>query len=207
MADMDCNVAVNVMHRYLDGDLPREDTVELRSHLAGCAACRDRFETLSRTESLLGGMPAAQAPADLGERIMKAMPRAPRPAAWTKWVRRHPAASAAAIFVVVMLTSFVAMWNQNQELSVSGPDLANIEVEGNTVIVPAGVQVHGDLTVENGNVRVLGDVEGNLTVIDGDVAPLASTAHIAGEIRQIDRALDWFWYKVSSWFGSLAYGA
>jgi hypothetical protein len=54
---------------------------------------------------------------------------------------------------------------------------------------------------------VLGDLEGNLTVIDGNVIPLASTAHIAGEIKTIDRAVDWMWYKVSSWFGALAYGS
>jgi hypothetical protein len=56
-------------------------------------------------------------------------------------------------------------------------------------------------------VQVLGDLDGDLTVIDGSVVPLASTAHIAGEIKTIDRAVDWFWYKVSSYFGTLAYGS
>jgi cytoskeletal protein CcmA (bactofilin family) len=106
-----------------------------------------------------------------------------------------------------MLSSFVAMWNQDQELSVTGPDLEHIQFEGNKVIVPEGVKVNGDLTVVNGDVQVLGDLEGNLTVIDGNIIPLASTAHIAGEIRTIDRAVDWMWYKVSSWFGTLAYGS
>ena len=138
---------------------------------------------------------------------MKALPSSRRPAAWTSWVRRHPAVSAAAIFLVVMLSSFVSMWNQSQEFSVSGPDLEHVVIEGKKVIVPEGQKVSGDLTVVNGDVQVLGDLDGNLTVIDGHLTPLASTAHIAGEIKTIDRAVDWFWYKVSSFFGTLAYGS
>jgi cytoskeletal protein CcmA (bactofilin family) len=105
-----------------------------------------------------------------------------------------------------MLSSFVAMWNQDRQLSIAGPDLDNVVIEGNTVTVPAGQQVSGDLTVANGTARVLGDVKGDLTVIDGSVI-LASTAHIAGNVKKIDRAVDWVWYKVTSWFGTIAYGS
>lgn len=106
--------------------------------------------------------------------------------------------------MVVMLSSFVAMWNQDQELKVAG-DLEHVVVQGNKVIVPAGVHVKGDLTIENGTAQIDGDLDGNLTIIDGSYT-MASTAHIAGNVKQIDRAVDWIWYKVSNWFGSLAYG-
>jgi anti-sigma factor RsiW len=207
MADMKCNVAVVFMHEYLDGDLAREETKQLQQHLVECSSCHAYYESLERTDAFVRTLPIEKAPEQLGDRIMKSLPSQRRPAAWTSWVRRHPAVSAAAIFMVVMLSSFVAMWNQDQELSVTGPDLGHIQFEGNKVIVPAGVKVKGDLTVVNGDVQVLGDLEGNLTVIDGNVIPLASTAHIAGQIKTIDRAVDWMWYKVSSWFGAIAYGS
>jgi anti-sigma factor RsiW len=206
MADMKCNVAVVFMHDYLDGDLTREDTKQLQEHLIHCPSCSEHLEALSLTDALIRALPVEAAPLQFGDRIMKSMPKPRRPAAWTSWVRRHPAVSAAAIFMVVMLSSFVAMWNQEAQLSVTSPDMQHLVIEGNKVIVPAGQKVSGDLTVVNGNVEVLGDLEGNLTVIDGNLAPLASTAHIAGQIKTIDRAVDWFWYKVSSFFGTLTYG-
>ncbi len=207
MADMKCNVAVVFMHDYLDGDLAREETKQLQQHLCECPSCYTRYEALERTDALVKALPIEKAPEHLGDLIMKSLPSPRRPAAWTSWVRRHPAVSAAAIFMVVMLSSFVAMWNQDRELSIAGPDLGSLVIEGNKVIVPEGEKFSGDLTVENGDVQVLGELDGNLTVIDGSVVPLASTAHIAGEIKTVDRAVDWFWYKVSSWFGTLAYGS
>ncbi|XID90786.1 zf-HC2 domain-containing protein [Paenibacillaceae bacterium WGS1546] len=204
---MKCNVAVMYMHDYLDGDLSREEKSQLREHLHECPSCNARFEALARTDALVKAQPIEKTPEDLGYKIMKAMPNPKRPAVWTSWVRRHPALSAAALFVVVMLSSFVSLWNQGEELSIAGSDLDQVVVEGNKVIVPYGTKVSGDLTVVNGEVQVLGDLEGNLTVIDGQVTPLASTAHIGGQIKTIDRAVDWFWYKVSSFFGTLAYGS
>ncbi|MCD9025690.1 zf-HC2 domain-containing protein [Cohnella silvisoli] len=204
---MKCNVAVVFMHDYLDGDLAREEAKQLQEHLGQCPSCYARYESLERTDAFVRTLPIEKAPEHLADRIMKSLPSPRRPAAWTSWVRRHPAVSAAAIFMVVMLSSFVAMWNQDQELSVTGPDLEHVVIEGNKVIVPEGQKFSGDLTVVNGDVQVLGDLDGNLTVIDGNVSPLASTAHIAGEIKTIDRAVDWMWYKVSSWFGTLAYGS
>jgi anti-sigma factor RsiW len=206
MADMKCSVAVASMHDYLDGGLSRESSMSLKHHLSECSACRTRFNELERTEALMLAFPVEQAPSGLEDRIMQSLPKSRRPAAWTGWVRRHPAVSAAALFLVVMLSSFVAMWNQDRQLSIAGPDLDNVVIEGNTVTVPAGQQVSGDLTVANGTAKVLGDVKGDLTVIDGSVI-LASTAHIAGNVKKIDRAVDWVWYKVTSWFGTIAYGS
>lgn len=205
MADMKCNVAVAYMHDYLDGGLPREQMKDLKDHIAGCAACEARLAELEKTDAFLRAMPVHTASPQLTERIMGVIPKPRRTASWTQWVRRHPAMSAAAIFFVVMLSSFVAMWNQDQQLKVSGPDLEHVIIEGNTVTIPAGEKFNGDLVIENGSAQVLGDLEGNLTVVDGNVT-LASTAHIAGQVKEIDRAVDWVWYKVSSWFGTIAYG-
>jgi anti-sigma factor RsiW len=203
MANMDCKIAVAWMHEYLDGDLGRKQAEMLREHTGRCEACRARLDALANTEAFIRGMPSVKTPENLEARILASLPKPRRSSA--KWLRRHPAVSAAALFLVVMFSSFITMWNQDKQLSVSGPDLENVEIQGTTVIVPAGKQVSGDLTIVNGSAEVLGEVKGDLTVIDGKVM-LASTAHIAGNVEKIDRAVDWAWYKIRSWFGTLAYG-
>ena len=103
-----------------------------------------------------------------------------------------------------MFSSFLAMWQQDSQLAVRGSDLAQVVIEGDTVTVPAGAHINGDLTVENGKANVLGEVDGDVTVISGSLYE-ASTAHISGEVKKIDQALDWFWYKVTTSISSLAY--
>jgi hypothetical protein len=60
------------------------------------------------------------------------------------------------------------------------------------------------LTVENGKTQIYGDVQGNLTVIDGSLYQ-ASTAHISGQVKSIDQAMDWIWYKITNMFSDVAY--
>ena len=204
---MDCKIAALWIHEYLDGELPHDRAESLRCHFRECPACRAHFDSLAQTEAFVRAIPPVSAPDGLGSRIMAGLPKRRRPAAaWAGWVRRHPGLAAAALFVAVMLSSFAAMWNQDSQLTVSGPDLENVVVEGKTVVVPEGKVVSGDLTIVNGSVQVLGEVRGNLTVIDGEIM-LASTAHIAGQAEEIHRAIDWAWYKVKSWFGTMAYGS
>ncbi|UVI29772.1 zf-HC2 domain-containing protein [Paenibacillus spongiae] len=209
---MNCNVAIVWMHDYLDSELPRDDVLQLKNHLLSCPACRARFEQLERTEALMRSkmevpvtMDSEQA-AQLTQRIVSQFPAAKRRVAtgWARWIRKHPAVSVAALFAFVMLSSFITMWQQDTQLSISGSDLAQLVINGDTVTVPEGVYIKGDLIVENGKANVLGDVEGNVTVIDGQLYQ-ASTAHISGQVKKIDQALDWFWYKVTQSISSLAY--
>ncbi|GMK42810.1 hypothetical protein PCCS19_58700 [Paenibacillus sp. CCS19] len=207
---MNCNVAIVWMHDYLDGDLPPQDIRELKTHLLACPDCRARFDELERTESLLTTALRSPSPitaahsAALNERIKSVLPKQRKQTAWLRWVRNHPAVSVAAVFFFVMLSSFLSMWHQDGELVVKGEDLQHVIIEGDKVIVPAGTKVNGSLTIENGTADVQGDVEGNVTVIDGKLQ-LASTAHIAGSSRTIDRALDWFWYKVTETVTDMAH--
>lgn len=199
---MNCNIAIVWMHDYLDGELPQQDIRELKAHLLACPACRARFDELERTESMLSSSFHASSSytpehsEQLSERIMAALPQKRKQAVWFRWVRNHPAVSVAALFVFVMMSSFISMWQQDGEMVVKGDDLQHVIIEGDKVIVPAGTKYNGNLTIENGTAEVQGDVNGDVTVIDGSLQ-LASTAHIAGSSRTIDRALDWFWYKVT----------
>lgn len=212
MAAMNCNVAIVSMHDYLDGELTREDAAKLKAHMIACPECRARFEKLERTEALIhnaleirGGAAETGESALRTQRIMSALPLKQRKSmGWTRWLRNHPAIAVAAVFAFVMLASFITMWEQDDQLTVRGNDLTQLVIDGDTVTVPEGVHVKGDLTVENGKANVLGDVEGNVTVIEGSLYQ-ASTAHISGQVKTIDQALDWFWYKVTHSFSSLAY--
>jgi len=206
---MDCRMAVQFMHEYLDQELTRDRLAVLETHLRACPACRNRLEVLTGTEALIRSACTrreALPPADLADRIVRSLPAAPRPRKWARWVRRHPAVTAACFFALVMLTSWLATWNQDDRLRVeAGPDAERLVIEGRTVIVPEGQKVSGDLVVANGTVRIDGEVDGNVTVIDGNVL-LASSARIAGEIQEIDRAVDWLWYRVSALLNGLAGG-
>lgn len=214
MAAMNCNVAIVWMHDYLDGELPREDIVTLKSHLLSCPACRNRLDQLQKTDAaafhtLTAIDPAAdydkKASEQLTERIMQQLPKPQRKQRnnFVRFIYRYPGVTAAAIFVLVMLGSFLTMWEEDSKLIVAGDDLQHIIIEGNTVIVPEGAHYTGNLTVENGIANVMGEVDGNVTVIDGSIN-LASTGYIAGQSRTIDQALDWFWYKVTQTFGGKA---
>ncbi|MNL76982.1 Anti-sigma-W factor RsiW [compost metagenome] len=85
---------------------------------------------------------------------------------------------------------------------VQGSNLQDVVIQGDTVIVPQGHTVNGDLVVKRGELKVEGDVTGNVVVIDGSVN-LASTAHIAGEVKQVDEALSWVWYKLGEFVGKI----
>ncbi|KIL37997.1 anti-sigma W factor [Gordoniibacillus kamchatkensis] len=200
---MNCRDAIPLMHEYLDGDLPGTEAAKLKEHMLACRDCRAMFEQFEKTEALVRSLTPAPVPDDLTPKIMSGIPKPRRRSGWLRWVRRHPAVSVAAVFVAVMLVSFASLWNQDAELAVKGADLDQVQIHGHTVIVPQGRTVHGNLVVENGEVRVDGEVTGNLTVIDGTVN-MASTAHIAGQIKQVDQALDYVWYKLNEWAGLIA---
>ena len=50
-------------------------------------------------------------------------------------------------------------------------------MEGQTVIVPNGEVVKGDIVVKNGDIVVEGEVDGNVTVINGQYMASYSSCH------------------------------
>lgn len=204
---MECKLAVSMMHDYLDDDLPGEQQRELKEHLLCCPECRAKFKELEQTDMLLFSMrhqsPAA-VPDDMAARIMNALPAPKKQSRLWTWVKHHPALTAASMFLVVMLMSTLTLWNQENQLVIRGNDLDQVVIKGNSVIVPSGKTITGDLTVTNGKTEVYGEVNGNVTVIDGSLYQ-ASTAHISGQVKSIDEAVSWIWYKVTNLFSEVAY--
>lgn len=193
---MDCKEAILLMHDELDGELDRAGAIELKRHMLACPACRERYAKLEKVGAYLRSLKPVAAPPHLTTAaIMQKLPAPAKRAAWVKWPRRHPAATVAVVFLVVMLGSFLSMWNQNNQLALQG-DLDHVVIEGRTVIVPEGETVRGNLVVENGEVQVNGKIDGNLVVIDGNYA-LASTAQISGSITSVNQAVEWLWYKMN----------
>lgn len=199
---MECREALPWIHEYLDGDLEPDRAEALRLHMRGCANCTAMFAEFERTEALVRALDEPAAPPHLSASIMAALPPMRSNRSWARWMRKHPAATAAAAFLLIMVSSFFSLWNQGSQLAVRGDDLEGIVIEDGKVIVPQGARMEGDLVVENGTVQVDGDLEGDLIVIDGNVA-LASTAHISGRVQEVDRALDYIWFKLGEWFGGM----
>lgn len=201
---MDCKVASRWTHEYLDGTLTTEQGRQWQQHLRHCPDCRRYLDSLEQTEGLLRAVPAAHVPESLTTAsIMEKLPRPRRSAVFKQWIKRHPAASVAAVFLLVMLSSFLSLWDRETSLIVKGNDLEGVVIEGSTVIVPKDRVVSGDLTVENGRLQIEGAVDGNVIVIDGSVN-MASTASIAGQVTSINQTIDYFWFRVKEFFSGFS---
>lgn len=200
---MDCKEAILLMHDYLDGDLTGPEAERLKRHFQSCASCRERYAKLEKAGALVASLKPVCAPSPMSTlAIMQKLPAPKRRSIWAAWPRRHPAATVAALFVIVMLGSFLTMWDEGTQLVVQGSDLEQIVIKGNTVVVPEGHTVRGNLIIEHGDIEVDGKIEGNLVVIDGKYA-LASTAHISGEITSVNQAVGWIWFKLNHLFSQL----
>jgi anti-sigma factor RsiW len=198
---MHCKESISLMHEYLDGDLYGARLADLNQHVMTCNTCKAHMKQLERTDVFMGSWTTPSLPDNLTQRVMHVLPEEQKQSRWIRLVKNHPAVSAAMFFFVIMLSSFLSLWNSDTELMVKGTDLEQVVIKGNQVTVPEGRTVKGDLIVENGEIQVFGNVTGNLVVIDGSYN-LSSTALIAGEINHIDEALDWLWYKLKDWFNS-----
>ncbi|MDQ0092086.1 anti-sigma factor RsiW [Paenibacillus anaericanus] len=204
---MDCKQASSLMHDYLDDDSSTAQNIELKNHLQGCPSCHMQFKELEQTEMMLFATikhSTFSASDDLVDRILGKIPSQRKQQDWAKWIKRHPAITAAAVFLFVMLISMVSFWDSDEQLVVKGVDLDQVIINGNTVTVPSGTTIAGNLTVENGKAEIYGEVQGNLTVIDGSYFQ-ASTAKISGHVKSIDQALDWIWYRITNTFTEVAY--
>ncbi|MDF2669957.1 MAG: anti-sigma factor [Paenibacillus sp.] len=201
---MNCKDAIPLIHDYLDGSLSGSQVKELKGHLTSCADCHKRYQQLEKAETLFRSLGTVTAPPHITDRVLRALPPPPRRKSWVTWIRRHPAATAAAVFAFVMLSSFFSLWNEDTDLIIRGADMNHLVIEGNQVYIPPEQVVHGNLVIENGSIQVDGTIEGNLIIIDGSYA-LASTARISGEIKIVDEAIQWLWYKTNQFFSAVAH--
>lgn len=186
------------MHQYLDEEISVEEEKELREHLAQCDTCQSHFHELEKAIALVKSTSHIQAPNDFLDNVMAKLPKEKKKVGVQRWFRHHPLLTAASLFIVLMMGSVVSSWNGEQQLSVSKQP--NLIVQNDTVIVPEGEIITGDIVVKNGTLKIEGKVDGNVTVINGTVTNgeqyLASAGQVTGEIKEINEIFDWVWYHI-----------
>ncbi|MBM7573290.1 zf-HC2 domain-containing protein [Aquibacillus albus] len=184
---------IQLMHHYLDGDLNKEEEQQLRTHLQSCKECQNHFQELKRTITLLESNSHLQPSPNFTNKVINSLPKEKKRISYLRWFKAHPAITAAAIFFILMFTSVFSAWNQDGHLSVSKEQ--NLIIENDTVIVPEGVVVEGDLVVKNGNLKIEGAVNGDVVIINGEHL-MASAGEVTGELEQVNQIFEWFWYSL-----------
>ncbi len=186
---------VHLMHDYLDGEISREHELELKSHLQSCVDCQAHMHELSDVVAFVKGAAHVEAPNYFTETVMARLPKEKSHAGFSRWFRQHPMLSAAALFILFMSSTIFTNFNDEQQFSFTKQE--NVIIEGETVIIPKGQVVVGDLVVKNGNVQIDGELDGDLTIINGSKY-MASTAVITGKTEEINQAFDWLWFKIKN---------
>lgn len=184
---------VHLMHEYLDGEISREHELELKSHLQTCKECQAHMHELSDVVAFVKGAARVEEPTNFTNSVMARLPKEKSHAGVSRWFRHHPIITAAALFILFMSSALFSNFNEEQQFSFTKQE--NVVVEGETVIIPEGQVVKGDLVVRNGDVRIDGELDGNLTIINGSKY-MASTAVITGKTEEIDKVFDWLWFKI-----------
>lgn len=209
---MKCNKEyAQLMHEYLDGDLNQQGEGDLRQHLEGCEACQKHFHELTRTMTFIQSAAHIPAPENFSANVMQKLPTEKKHVKYKRWFKAHPILTAAAIFLIFMISSVFSSWNQDSQLVVSKQD--DLVIEGNTVIVPEGVTVADDLLVKNGDLMVKGTVDGNVTIVNGKLIEdrddgtemeneslTASVGEVNGELNHVDQFFEWIWYNFKKVF-------
>lgn len=183
------------MHDYLDEEISVEHEMELKNHLKQCSECQKYFYELEKSIALVKSIAHIAAPDDFTMKVMNKLPKEKKKVGVQRWFRHHPLLTAASLFLVLMMGSVFSTWNKEHSLSVSKQP--NLVVQNDTVIVPEGEVVKGDVVVRNGSIRIEGEVEGNVTVINGEQY-MASAGNVTGEIKEINAIFEWIWYYMKN---------
>jgi anti-sigma factor RsiW len=187
---------VDYMHEYLDGDISREHEQALKQHLQSCSSCQQHMHELSDTVAFIKSAAHITAPPSFEEQVISRLPKRKNAVGIQRWFRQHPIIVAAAVFCLFMSATLLGSFPNDEHFSVTKQP--NLIVDGQTVRVPEGEVVKGDIVVKNGDIVIEGEVDGNVTVINGNY--MASTAVVTGQVQEIDQAFEWLWYKIKKGF-------
>jgi anti-sigma factor RsiW len=181
------------MHEFLDDELTAKEEQVLKEHLQHCPDCQEHFRELKKTIAYVNGTSQITAPNDFTRHVMERLPNEKLNVGVKRWLRGHPFFVAALLFIIFMGSATFSIWNDDQEFSFTKKP--HLVVKDHTVIVPKGEVVKGDLTVKNGNLRIDGKVEGDVTVINGDKY-MASAGNVTGNVKEINEMYDWLWFEM-----------
>ncbi|TSB47840.1 anti-sigma factor family protein [Alkalicoccobacillus porphyridii] len=201
---MSCESHVQgLIHKYLDGDATESEKKELYLHVETCEECGLHLRELKKVIAFTQSASHIEAPANFTNQLMMNLPPKKQSSRWKNHLRKHPILVAAAIFMLLMSTSIFSAWSGNSDkVSVSGSGNIQINKEEGIVTIPEGETIHGDLVVRNGELNVEGNVEGNVLLVNSKPY-YASTGEIAGEIEEVNQALEWVWYNTKNFFAEV----
>ena len=182
------------MHDYLDDDINEEHKNVLLMHIEECDECRNIFHELGKTDAFLKNNHIS-APSGFTAGVMSSLPKQTRRLNLKKWLQKNPLLIAASLFIILMGSTVFSYLGEDEQFSFS--ENPNLVVEGQTVIVPEGKTVKGDLVIKNGDIKVEGKVNGDVTVINGHNY-LAGAGEVTGKIEEIDQLFEWIWYHIKS---------
>src|SRR3954470_3867480 len=134
---------IELMHDYLDEEITPEQEGTLREHLQSCKDCEAIFNELKKTIAFVKSVSYMEAPDDFTANVLARLPKEKRKIWMQRWLKNHPMLAAASLFFILMMGSLFSTWNQDREFSVSKQK--NLVVKNNTVIVPKGETVKGDV--------------------------------------------------------------
>jgi hypothetical protein len=122
-----------MLSAYIDGELSLQDKEALEKHLAACDSCRDALSELIAVRAALQAVPEEELPSGLHEMIMGSLPPhrvglvdrlSRRFSTWT--MRQWAPAMAAAMVLVILISSGGGVWYANRKLGldITGKPLA-----------------------------------------------------------------------------------
>lgn len=194
------------IHKYLDEEMDLLEQRQFEEHVRSCEACDAHLSDLRRTVAIVQSASHFQAPDQLTGAVMASLPKQKPAAKWKNWVRQHPfAITAATFFLVFMISLSAGFGGDDQQIAVTGDGQFYIDDERRVVVVPEGEVIRGDLEIRNGDVEVLGEVSGNITVINGEHL-FASAGHVSGEIQEVNRFYNWLWHELKDLFRQVVPG-
>lgn len=194
---MNCRTVQALVHQYLDGDLDKREELKMREHLSICSDCNQHFLELEKAIALVRSLHHLRTSDDFTEKVLSRLPQEKKRRLFSLWMKRHPVLVAASLFFALMLGSTTFSWYGDREEFQILSNPTHLVPKDGFVHVPEGEVIEGDLIVRHGDIRVDGEVRGDVIAIDGKVL-LSSTAHITGETEEINQLLDWVWYKVKT---------
>ena len=197
------NPIYSLINKVIDHEATEQEYHEMEEHILVCEDCRERFEQLRETDLMLSNMKKANVPDYFTEKVMQRITRTSKmESRILKWFKKHPLGTAASLFVILMAGYIFSLWEQAPfRAEVQGSGRVAYE-DHDTVVVPKGETIKGNLVVQNGKVKIEGKVDGNVILINSD-SLLASAGHVTGDIEEVNQILDWIWYHLKQIFNKV----
>lgn len=159
---MKCQEARRLLHDLLDDDILQSDRERLLGHLTNCLECRSANHSLNQTVALLQDLLPERAPEGFTTIVLNQLP--PTPGKTRQFMR---VLSIAAVLLVLLVSPIYLFDTMNSPQLLCQDRQASIVREEGQFVVPANQVVRGNVTVYKASLLVLGQVRGDVRMVDG----------------------------------------